>query len=100
MCRFLYQHLQLEYRRSTAETELAPLAQSVERIHGKEKSWGYSPRPVTQRVWDWRRVADEGVESSRGRSVVVWACLAWLRQWCRCRPAAAGNVRSGRARRP
>jgi hypothetical protein len=30
--------LQPQYRRLTAERLLAPLAQSVERIHGKEKS--------------------------------------------------------------
>jgi hypothetical protein len=29
--------LQPQYRRLTAETEIRPLAQSVERIHGKEK---------------------------------------------------------------
>jgi hypothetical protein len=28
---------------------LAPLAQSAEHIHGKEKPWGYSPRPMTSR---------------------------------------------------
>jgi hypothetical protein len=30
---------QPQYRGLTEEAELAPLAQSVERIHGKEKSW-------------------------------------------------------------
>jgi hypothetical protein len=29
--------------------ELAPLAQSVERIHGKEKPGAYSPRSLTSR---------------------------------------------------
>jgi hypothetical protein len=37
MCRSLHQHHSPQYWFLTAETELAPLAQSVERIHGKEK---------------------------------------------------------------
>jgi hypothetical protein len=32
-----------------AGIDSGPLAQSVERIHGREKSGGYSPRSVTSR---------------------------------------------------
>jgi hypothetical protein len=37
MCRSLHQDNSRNNRFVTEETELAPLAQSVERIHGKEK---------------------------------------------------------------
>jgi hypothetical protein len=75
MCRFLYQHLKLGYRRSTAQRKLAPLAQSVERIHGKENRGLFSSsrdqqeQPFVQVKHiiafgstgsDWQRLASAG----------------------------------------
>ena len=40
MCRSLHQYCSPQYRGLTEETVTCPLAQSVERIHGKEKPGG------------------------------------------------------------
>jgi hypothetical protein len=72
MCRFPLSASQPQYWFLTAETELAPLAQSVERIHGKENSGLFSSsgdqqeQPFVQAnadrsIWiKWQRVAGTG----------------------------------------